>query len=291
MVYNDLIDINLLGRFWNNAKQHLPSGGGGDVPLFDDYDTNIWTIGTFSSANGTTATSTTRMRTEILSKAVKKVRPAAGYKAAFWVYDASGTYQGVWNGTEAVKSVVVWFTETVDFSDMPSGSQVRVLAADTNDSTITDSTLSTFAQGVILTRYTDDSLSHSGYPADAAATAAMFGTALLSRGTLTSSDNLNSVTFPGIYFAGRNYSGAGGFPSNLPTGVTGDRIRVLVVRTEGSVAGAWQTFVDGAGMLWIRGFSGAASSGSWSAWQKTPTISEVSNMIDAAILGAIEGSY
>ena len=272
-VYDDLIDIDLLGRFWNQVKQHLPSGG--DVSYFDDYDTTYWAIGTFSSANGTTATSTTRIRTEILPKTVRKVHPASGYKMALWVYNSSGVYQGVWNGAAAVKSVVVWFTEEVDLSDLPSGSQVRVLAADTNDSTITTSTQNTFAQGIIFTRYPDDSLSHGGYPADAAATGDMLAKTIVARGTLTSADDLDDITLPGTYY----FSTTDGFPTHAPSGLTGTRIRLLA---GGYVAGAWQLIIDNDGGLWTRGYNGF-SSGSWSAWQKHPTSSEVQAMIEDAI--------
>ena len=268
-------------------------GGGGDMSAlyFDDYDTALWTIGTLTSANGTDYTSTNRIRTEILSKGVKKVTPKSGYKMLLYIYDASGTYLGVWTGSDVEKATTNnWFTTAVDFADLPTGSQVRLVVGDTSDSTITTSTQDTVAQNIILTRYTDDSLSHSGYPADAAATGAMFDKTLLTRSTLTSSDNLNSIIEPGIYFAGR-YSGAGGYPTNAPTGFSGDRMRVVSVRAIGSISGAWQMTVDGAGTFWSRGYNGTQNSGAWSAWQKSPTSDEVSDMINDAIVGAIEESY
>jgi len=157
-----------------NISRAVPGTDYPEPVLFNDYDLTLWKIGTLTSANGTNYTSTNRIRTEMLSLGVKAVTPKSGYKIAVYVYNASGTYQGVWNGTEAVPSVMTWFTETVDFADLPTGSQVRIIAGDTSDSTITDSNQDTVAQNIILTRLTDDSLSHSGYPADASTTGYAF---------------------------------------------------------------------------------------------------------------------
>ena len=35
-VYDDLIDINLLARFWAKVQQHLPGGGDMSALYFDD---------------------------------------------------------------------------------------------------------------------------------------------------------------------------------------------------------------------------------------------------------------
>ena len=126
-----------------------------------------------------------------------------------------------------------------------------------------------------LSGLVDPTLSVSGKAADAAAVGDEFAKTLRSITTLTSSDDLNDVTAPGLYFCGRNYSGAGGFPANMPTGITGDRVRVLVVRTESSIAGAWQMVVDGAGALFYRGYSGTSFSGSWVAWSKAAAIANL----------------
>ena len=141
---------------------------------YEGHDTSLWAIGTFSSATGATASSTNRIRTEILSGAILKVAPQSGYKVALWVYNASGVYQGVWNGTEAEKSVVVWFTEAVDLRKLPAGSQVRIVAGYVDDSTITTSTQDAVAANIVFLWRTNPSLTRSGAAADAKAVGEVF---------------------------------------------------------------------------------------------------------------------
>jgi len=161
----DIYIWDAVGLDWVNNG---PVGFFGPI-TFDAYDLTLWTIGTLTAANGTNSSVNYRIRTEILSKGVKKVTPQSGYKMLLYIYDADGVYQGVWTGSGTEKATTNnWFTSAVDFANLPAGSQVRLVASDVNDSTITTATQDTVAQNIILTRYTDDSLSRSGIPADAA---------------------------------------------------------------------------------------------------------------------------
>lgn len=137
----------------------------GKVIFFDSNDISIWASGAISSSSGDNTSSTTRIRTiDYLSKGVKKVAVASGYKYILFAYE-DGTYIGTWNGTSFSKSGN-WRTDVTDLINLPDYDFRVVLATSPTDETIgVDSALN-----LSLISTTDPTLKISGASADAEAT-------------------------------------------------------------------------------------------------------------------------
>ena len=230
----------------------------------DGHDASLWTIGSLRSADGTNFTSAARIRTELLAGTIRRIKPAAGYKIAVYVYNASGVYQGMWDGAELITSPMTWFTDTVDLWDLPSGSQVRVIAGDTNDSTITAATRAVVAANIIFSYRTDPDLALSGAAADAAAVGSFKedkGVDFLKKYAAFQTATSNGITFawdwPKCVVSGTRKSSQAIYTvydnrTSLPLGMRpGDRFLLRYYDTNQSVNLQWYVFFwNAAGNTW-----------------------------------------
>lgn len=133
------------------------------------YDANtpaFWTQGGISSASGEYTASETRLRSGYVPDNVREIIPAAGYKYIVAAYDG-GAYVGMWDGEQYAKSAT-WHTGPVTTAELGDYDYRLVLSTLDNASIGTDS-----FDRVTLRAATDETLTRSGVPADAAATAAM----------------------------------------------------------------------------------------------------------------------
>lgn len=116
-------------------------------------DASLWARGSLNSTTGaernTAAYTKNRIRTSLLTTDYLAAKPGNGYRIAAYVYNSSGTYQGIWNGS-GVGTAVVWFTGQVNFLPMPAGSRVRLIAGKTDNSDWTNTADSTKAMNAIL---------------------------------------------------------------------------------------------------------------------------------------------
>ncbi len=123
-----------------------------------------WVNGVINTTTGAEVSSTTRIRTDFISRAIKTVSCNTGYR--FVVYGWSGnTFVGTWTGTQFEKSPN-WHTSPVHLYETSGADSIRIVAAKSDDSTVSAS------DGVNIVYWwaTDPTLSVPGSAADAKAT-------------------------------------------------------------------------------------------------------------------------
>lgn len=137
---------------------------------YDDiFAESVYESGSMSAYNGTNISYTTRIRTKsYLPKNVCFIKPKDGYKVSLYVWNASGTYQGVWNGSSLVRQAADanWTTEGWNLKSLDRTYNFKVALALTDDDTITTSAY----DQLVATYATDTELKKIGIPADARAT-------------------------------------------------------------------------------------------------------------------------
>ena len=116
--------------------------------------------GALGSSDGTTSSSTTRLRSGFLPNGVISVEPNSGYKFMLFAYNSDGTYIGVWNGTAFAKSGS-W--KTVKVSIPTKEYLYRIVFSNTSDSSIAVSD----ATNVTFISTTDSLFEKQGVSADA----------------------------------------------------------------------------------------------------------------------------
>lgn len=106
--------------------------------VYAEYSNQFWTVGGLYPSYGGEAVSTTRLRTDYISKLIKRVTPINNYKFMILAYQQDNTYIGVWNGNGYQLSAN-WITSTVDIKGSLSTYNLRLLLAKQDDTTITQS--------------------------------------------------------------------------------------------------------------------------------------------------------
>ena len=128
-------------------------------------DTSLWEIGGIALATGLNWDSTNRIRTGYISRALVNVTPANGYKTGIYVYNSSGTYLGMYNGTGYQTDSLYWNTSIVNLSTIPSEYKIRISVAKDPDGQMDVED----GLNILFGSYTDASLTQSGKAADAKA--------------------------------------------------------------------------------------------------------------------------
>lgn len=105
---------------------------------FNDHYTSVasidtWEQGNLSLETGAKVNSNIRIRTLLMSAFDGLISIKDGYKASVSVYDASGTYQGIWNGVTAEKSVSYFFETYVPIYKLPDDTIIGVVLARTDN--------------------------------------------------------------------------------------------------------------------------------------------------------------
>lgn len=259
-------------------------------------DVSLWAHGPISSTTGDNQTPTStnpRMRTRTyLDSDVKSVKPASGYKIAVYVYNASGVFQGIWNGTSlgTGSSAVVFFEDEVILPYTELGYKYRIMASDINNSALdTEEKQALVAGSVYLSSYTDTTMSIPGMAADAGAVGELFDATLTYRRTLTSGDDMDAVDLPGTYYYSTK-SGGGGAPDHAPA-VNNHRFRVVVIKpaAAGNYIGGVQIVWSDNGEMKYRVYDGSDVSGSWEEnWHTIATAEDVNNKLDVLTEAAFE---
>lgn len=121
--------------------------------------------GQLSSSDGTTSSSTTRLRTGFLPRGTYSVGCESGYQYMLFAYQVDGTYVGVWNGTAFAKSGSWKTSETVLIIPDKTYLYRIVFAYTTSNTDIVASAIS----NLNVKTYTDSTFNTSGYAADAGA--------------------------------------------------------------------------------------------------------------------------
>ena len=140
--------------------------------LYAANDTSLFENGGISASSGanTATNADKRLRTKTyLYAGIKRAEASAGYKYALFAYNASGVYQGAWNGTELIKTSTTWLTGETWLHTI-GDYQFRIVAAKTDDGAVSPSD----AANLLLYAAADQTLSKSGVPADAKAAGDQF---------------------------------------------------------------------------------------------------------------------
>lgn len=133
-----------------------------------EYDATIWQQGAINITTGADAPSESRIRSAKLSKKVVSINVNTGYYAIICVYEGD-TYKGWWTGSAFSKadSGATQFTGTVNLAALLSAYNVRLYMISSNGTRLSPPN---DYQCVEFIKYTDDTLSKAGIPADAKAT-------------------------------------------------------------------------------------------------------------------------
>ena len=108
--------------------------------LFDSHiNENRWWNKSYSSATGAISDSNIRICTiDYISKLIKSATPISPYQIGIIAWDSNDVYQGMWSGTEFVKTGLTWQTSKVTFSEL-GNYNYRILLRRSNDAAITTS--------------------------------------------------------------------------------------------------------------------------------------------------------
>lgn len=131
-------------------------------------DASVWAQGAINITTGADVTSLSRIRSSVLSKKITAINIASNYYAGICCYRGE-TYVGWWNGSTFSKadSGATRFTGTVNLATLLSAYNVRLYMVSSNGTSLSPSN---DYQCVEFIKYTDDTLSKAGIPADAKAT-------------------------------------------------------------------------------------------------------------------------
>lgn len=132
---------------------------------------NYWQRKGLASATGVASNSTTRISTvNYLSDDVGFVSVASGYDFAVFAWDSTDAYQGVWNGSEWVKTGITWLQNEVSLKDLPGGYRYRILVKSHSGTSVTIVLSECVNILFRMLQYTDSTLTTPGSPADAKVT-------------------------------------------------------------------------------------------------------------------------
>lgn len=264
-----------------------------------ESDGTIWLQKNYRASDGTVSTLTTRCRTAFLPTGVKAVTPAPGMKVAVYAWNSSDVYQGVWSGSAWSKNSadVTFFQAPIMFARFGAGYKFKVVAAYTDDRDIPTLADAQAAGALIGLSYgPDTTFTASGAAADAAAVGETFAAALSNKGTLTNTDDLDTLTKPGLYSF--QYTSAS-HPMNIPEGLNTLYNRLLVIKSasDSYFYGSWQIIITGNSSgphLYFRAYYYSQSV--WTDWKEaadTASIPEVDALLstpgaaaDAAAVGS-----
>jgi len=134
-----------------------------DVSVTSPY-TSLWSNGGITSSTGVNTTSTVRIRSSYIPSWIKSVTPSNGYKICIFAYNkTTNAFVGIWNGSTYATGSMIWFSTSVDLTEIMATYKVRVVGSLTSETSIDVSSADNF----VFESMTDASLSKSGKAADA----------------------------------------------------------------------------------------------------------------------------
>lgn len=128
--------------------------------------TSLWSAGTISSSTGATASASNndKIRTGYIDRKIAFVEPESGYYVCIYAYDSNNndSYVGCWDGTMYKTSIQRKYVR-MNIGKIPLSYKVRLVFSKSDNTSISTDDSS----HLIVSVFTDETLTTSGKPADA----------------------------------------------------------------------------------------------------------------------------
>lgn len=128
--------------------------------------TSLWSAGTISSSTGATASASNndKIRTGYIDRKIAFVEPESGYYVCIYAYDSNNndSYVGCWDGTMYKTSIQRKYVR-MNINKIPLSYKVRLVFSKSDNTSISTDDSS----HLIVSVFTDETLTTSGKPADA----------------------------------------------------------------------------------------------------------------------------